>query len=363
MTMPPVTRRLRHWLSSVAVIAGIAVSGCVQPTRPIFEPPNPAIQWPDPPAPARVRYLGQITGEKDLKAPRKPFQGLGELVVGARKPADLYGPRAVACTPDGRHVWVADPGGRCLHRFDLQAREYQKIVTAGTAPLLTPVGLGLGPEGSVYVCDSESIAIHRYAAATGAFLGSLSLPEELYRPVALYYRPVEDDLLVVDVVAHDVKILGRDGSLRRILGRRGTAPGEFNFPSAITCDGDTVWIADTGNHRLQRLNASGGSLASYGQAGDAPGDLALPKGVAVDSDGHVYVVDGRFENVQVFDAQGRLLLFFGEEGSGPGQFWLPAGIFVDALDRVWVCDGYNRRLQVFQYLRADAGKPGTEVQP
>ena len=97
--------------------------------------------------------------------------------------------------------------------------------------------------------------------------------------------------------------------------------------------------------------------AIFGQAGDAMGDLAFPKGIAFDSDGQVYVVDSRFENVQIFEPSGQLLLFFGEEGVGPGQFWLPSGLFIDQMDRIWVCDSYNSRIQVFQYLKEvdDAG--------
>ena len=88
----------------------------------------------------------------------------------------------------------------------------------------------------------------------------------------------------------------------------------------------------------------------FGRVGDAPGDLALPKGVAVDSQGHLYVVDARFENVQIFDREGRLLLSFGEEGNAPGEFWLPSGIHVDSTDRIWVCDSYGRRVQVFDFI-------------
>lgn len=75
--------------------------------------------------------------------------------------------------------------------------------------------------------------------------------------------------------------------------------------------------------------------------------------MAVDSDGHVYVLDSRFENVQVFDHVGALLMAFGGEGDGPGEFALPSGITIDQGDRIWIADTYNRRVQVFQYLRED----------
>ncbi len=248
-------------------------------------------------------------------------------------------------------MWVADPGGRCLHLLDLENRSYRQITRAGKTPLLSPVSLCLGPDESIYVCDSESVAIYRLSGRTGDLIERLRLPEDILRPAAVGYDPKAGDLYVVDVLAHNVKVLSRRGVLRRIMGRRGEGPGEFNFPSGIAVEDDMIWLVDTGNHRVQGLNRAGDPVASFGQAGDAPGDLALPKGVAVDSDGHLYVVDARFENVQIYDRSGKLLLFFGEEGTAEGEFWLPAGIFIDADDRIWVCDSYNRRVQVFQYVK------------
>ena len=334
----------------------LAMAGCAAKLKPIFEERRSALVWPPGPARPRIRYVGQLRTSTDLKPRPKPLQAIGDLLVGKKKPEPFYGPRAAICTSGGTRLWVADPGGRCLHLLDLNDRVYKKVERVGGSRLISPVGLAAGPEGSVYVCDSESVAIHRLSADSGVWLESLRLPEDLQRPVALMYDEAAGELWVVDVIGHDIKVLGRDGSLRRIIGRRGNAPGEFNFPCDVTADGDRIWVVDAGNHRVQALSRQGEPVISFGQAGDATGDLALPKAVAVDSDGHLYVVDARFENIQVFDRSGRLLLVFGEEGTGPGEFWLPAGIFVDEKDRIWICDSYNRRVQVFEYIRVQGAK-------
>ena len=336
---------------SIALLLG----GCTQASRPIFEERRPAIVWPPAPTPAKIRYVGQLSSEADLKPPRKPFQALGDLFVGAKQPEQLYGPRSAVCTPDGERLWLADPGGRCLHLFDLRAREYKKVRRLGEAHLLSPVDVCLGPDDSIYVCDSEYGAIHRVSAHTGEWLETVRIPEELLRPVAADYVAASDELFVADSTAHDIKVLGRDGRLRRIIGGRGSAPGEFNFPCDVVVRGDMIWVADAGNHRVQGLTTAGQPVIAFGQAGDAPGDLALPKALALDSDSNVYVVDARFENIQIFDQSGCLLLSFGQEGTGPGEFWLPAGVFVDARDRIWVCDTYNSRVQVFEYLKDQKG--------
>ena len=337
----------RLCLGLVAVV--LSVPGCATKLKPIFDEPDSPIVWPEPPKPARIRYVGQLRSSADLKPPRKPFERLGELLFGREPAAPLYGPRALVRSGD--RLWIADPGGRCLHQFDLKRRSYKKITHAGPTPLLAPVGLCLGPLESIYVCDSEGGAVHRLSVQTGDLIESLHLPEDVLRPVAIAYTEPEEELYLVDARAHDIKVLSIDGSLRRIIGRRGERAGEFNFPSAIVADKEILWIVDTGNHRVQGLKRDGTPVIALGQPGDAPGDLALPKGIALDSDGNIYVLDARFENIQIFDPTGGLLLFFGEEGTGPGEFWLPGGLFIDANDRVWVCDAYNGRIQVFDYVK------------
>jgi sugar lactone lactonase YvrE len=333
-------------------------AGCARQLQPIFQKQRAPLVWPAEPAKPKIRYVGQLKTSKDLKPPAKPFQALGNLLVGEKKPDELYGPRSLIRTPDGARLWIADPGGRCLHMFDLEKRTYRKIDKAGSAHLLAPVGLCLGPEDSMYLCDSESAEIHRLSTRDGSWLETLRLPADVIRPVDVFYDASAQELFVVDVSAHNIKVLGIDGRLRRLIGRRGSGKGEFNFPCDIADNGAVMCVVDSGNQRVQGLTHDGEPVFTIGQAGDAPGDLALPKGVAFDADGNIYVVDARFENVQIFDSAGRLLLFFGEEGSGPGQFWLPGGIFIDPNDRIWICDSYNGRVQVFDRIKEERAEPG-----
>jgi sugar lactone lactonase YvrE len=344
---------LRAAVRCLGALAIATITGCTSIPKPIFSPHKDPLLWPAPPAPARIEYIGQIRTSADLNAPRSAAQSLGDLFVGKKEPDSLYGPRDVLVTPGSQHVWVADPGGRCLHLFDLVRREYHRILRMADEPLLAPVALTNGPDGSVFLCDSERVAIYLFDNRDGRLIRSLRLPDELRRPVSATFLAVTDTLFVVDAAAHDIKVLSPDGDLIRILGRRGTAPGEFNFPTAITTDGELLWIADTGNYRVQAITFEGEAVKSFGQPGDAPGDLAMPKALALDPDGHLYVVDSRFENVQVFDRDGRLLMYFGEEGVAPGQFWLPGGMFIEPGGRIWICDTYNRRVQVFQYLGSE----------
>ncbi|HRX85746.1 MAG TPA: 6-bladed beta-propeller [Phycisphaerae bacterium] len=330
-------------------------AGCAPHLQPIFDETGPVLCWPPEPEAARIRYVGMLRSAEDLKPGRSALARLGDLFAGPPEPRPLYGPRSVVRTRDGSALWVADPGGRCVHVLNLVDRSYRKITRAGGDPLLSPVDVCLGPADHIFVCDSEGVAIHEFAAKHAAYVRTLRLGEDFGRPAAIAYSTAAERLFVVDVAKHDIKVLGPDDRLTRIIGRRGRAPGAFNFPCDVVIDGDDLWVADTGNQRIQRLALDGTPVSAFGSAGDAPGDLAMPKSIALDADGHVYVVDARFENVQIFDREGRLLLVFGDEGTGPGEFWLPGGIFIDGENGVWVCDSYNARVQGFVYTTGIEG--------
>ncbi|MCB9849864.1 MAG: 6-bladed beta-propeller [Phycisphaerales bacterium] len=353
----------------VAIALALVVGGCAPRVQPVFDARADAPMWPPSTRDARIRYVGQLASAEDLRPTRSAFETLGSWIAGPPEPQPFYGPRAVLRTHDNRYLWVADPGGRCIHLLDLESRRYRKITHADNAPLLSPIDLCFGRAGSVLVCDSESGDVHAFAESTGVYQRTLRMPTEIGRPVAIDFAPDAGELYVVDVVHHDIKVLGGDDQVVRILGKRGKMPGEFNFPCDIALDGDALWVADTGNNRVQRITLRGDPVSMFGQAGDMPGDFAMPKCLAVDCDGHLYVVDSRFENVQVFDRAGQLLLIVGDEGVGPGEFWLPGGIFIDGENRIWVCDSYNARVQAFDYTpdavaqAADSPGPIQETQP
>lgn len=267
------------------------------------------------------------------------------------------------CTRGGQRVWICDPGGRSVHIFDLNERRSSRITRVGEFQLLSPTDVCTGPPGTLFLCDTESNSIYKIRESDGSLIETIQTGPDLLRAVALDWNAQTNELFVVDIGAHDVKVLNEEGRTLRVIGRRGVQRGEFNYPSDLLIDRDRVWIVDSGNQRVQGLSLKGDATIVIGRTGDAPGDLALPKSIAVDSDGHLYIVDARFENIQVFDPTGRLLLYWGDEGHGPGEFWLPGGIYIDVNDRIWVCDSYNRRIQVFDYIKPKSEANSRSEQP
>jgi len=352
-------RPRRHGLAGgCALIAAgcllpIATGGCARPAGEIFPTPDRARVWPLPPDKPRIRFVGVLRGEEDLKAPQSAWQGLQRaLHAQERKPVHLVTPESVAVSDDDV-VYVADTGAPGLQVLDLNRR------TALTAravdenrSLSSPVGVALGKNG-VFVSDAALKDVFEFSFQ-GEFVRRLGL--DVGRPGGIAYCAKVGHLYVVDTSRHECLIVDEDGTRVGSFGTRGTGAGELNFPTHVTCSALLgVLISDTLNFRVSRFGMDGSFVRSFGKKGDAAGDFALPKGVAVDSEGHVYVADAQFENVQVFRDDGQLLMAFGEEGSAPGEFAIPGGLTIDRRDRIWVADAYNHRLQVFQYLAGSEG--------
>lgn len=315
---------------------------------------EPELVWPLPPEPPRIKYLMSLSSSQDVGAPRSWLRRIWRHLVGSEEER-MVKPYGVVTSGDGRRVYVADTAARRVHRFDLQEGRYRQISETPEGRLLSPIGVALDRSERLYVSDSVLKRVYVYDRE-GRPRGVIGQGEELERPTGLAIDPREGRLYLADTLAHKVWVYDLRGKLRYAFGKRGSSPGEFNFPTNLFVDREgRVYVTDSMNFRVQMFDKRGQYLAGFGRLGDGVGDFSNPKGIAVDSQGHIYVVDALFDAVQIFDRQGRILLSFGSPGQGPGDFWLPAGLHIDPQDRIYVADSYNRRVQVFRFL-GEAGK-------
>ena len=159
------------------------------------------------------------------------------------------------------------------------------------------------------------------------------------------------DLYVVDTGNCRIQKFTNAGNFIQLWGMFGTAPSNFQNPTAIAVDDKAVvYVADTNNHRLQRFDAKTGSyLSKWGRQGGGDGQFNAPWGVAVDNKrGYVYVVDSANFRVQKFDRSGEFIMAWGSFGNADGQFYFARGITVDENDgAVYVVDMGNHRIQKF----------------
>ena len=358
--------------ASAAVVAfcalalGLGFAGCSSSRfSPRVELSAVALQWPFPPNPAKLVYVGSLTG---FTAKASAGSSLRALVAG-KESADRNAfvlPVAVAVGPDGR-IAVADMGRRCVHlylpengktgaaagkasgKLPQETGRYLQLTGDPKEPIVSPVGLAFDEAERLYLTDSSGRVFG--FGPQGELLWSRRAAGETpwQRPTGLAWSSERQLLYVVDTLAHRVYGLRTDGSLDFSFGGRGEGVESFNFPTHIfRSEAGTLFVTDTLNFRISAFDERGNPLGVFGRHGDGSGDLAMPKGLAADRDGVIYVVDSIFDNVQLFDRQGHFLLTLGRRGTAPGEFWLPSGIFMSASGELYVADTYNRRVQVFR---------------
>lgn len=343
---------IRVQVMLTAALAAV-VAGCQSATRPIFPEITPAIVWPEPPDQPRIRYVGELRGEASLGVKPSGWKALRAVIAGPVPQQEFSRPAAVAVI--GERIFVADTGLGVVHLLDLAARRYQVISGSPTEPLQVPIDLTIADGDTLVVVDRGRAAIDCFDL-DGTWRLTKRWPE-LSAPTAAVWDAARRVVWLVDAAAHAYFAWEdlRELATGQRVGGRGSAPGQFNFPSAIAVHPRVgLVIVDAMNFRIQVFEDAAAPSVVFGQKGDAAGDFARPRDVAIDSEGHIYVLDNQFENVQIFDRGGQLLLAFGRGGPGPGEFSLPSGIAIDDQDRIWIADSYNRRVQVFQYLPEDA---------
>jgi sugar lactone lactonase YvrE len=337
---------MRWSIGILFVVAASAIAACagIDSAQPTAQPDR---VWPPPPERARIRYVQQFSTPEDLGIKPSFWGRLVSFAAGAEVRA-MIRPMAVAATPDGQLIYVADPDAQCVHRFDLNRRRYACLADKSGSPLISPVGLAIADTGRVYVSDSGRNQV-LIADADSDSLQPLALSPPPVQPTGLALNS-SGDLFVANTAGHSIGRYDASGKLVREYGSRGSEPGKMNFPTYIWLSSPReLIVTDTMNFRIQRIDTSDGVLGVFGEAGDGTGSLARPKGVAMDRHGHIYVVDGGHHALQIFDREGQLLLAVGKQGQEAGEFWLPSGVFATAGDLIFVADAFNQRVQVFRH--------------
>jgi hypothetical protein len=327
-----------------ALLSGMMVS-CATPTPPVAQTPTPSRVWPPSPNEPRIRLVGNLRGPRDIGEKPSVFRSLTHWLTGdTGENLNLRKPFAVALDETGS-LCIADTEANLVCYADFTHRTWRRYAGVGETRFASPVAVARR-NGVFYVADSQ---LAKVFAFNESGRGVFELGPPLQRPVGLAL--VGDQLYVVDALAHAVLVFGLDGKFQFQFGRRGTGPGEFNFPTCVAADRHgQLLVTDTMNCRVQVFDLRGNFVAQFGSNGDTSGHFARPKGVAVDTADNIYVVDAMFDNFQIFDPAGRLLLNVGEGGDGAGEFGLPAGIAISAEGRIYVADAFNHRVQIFEYL-------------
>jgi len=93
-------------------------------------------------------------------------------------------------------------------------------------------------------------------------------------------------------------------------------------------------------------------VRSFGKRGSSPGRFGVPAAITYDNKGNLLVTDKLRSVVIIFDKKFKFLKEFGFRGLAPGNLVVPHDIAVDNRDRAYVSQLRGRGVSVYQ-LRYD----------
>ena len=212
----------------------------------------------------------------------------------------------------------------------------------------------------------------------------------------------QGDIAVVDLRGHCVFVFNKEGNCLKQLGKEGTHPGQFKYPSDVLFLNDNeILIADQLNHRIQHINIQTGSVVkTFGKEGEGKGHFKNPVCICLDDAERIVVTEFCNNRVQVmskegetlftigdrgteklrkpyncipyknifmisekdnhiikaFDSSGTFLYKIGKEGNQDGHFNAPKGMCLDGSNNLLVCDFSNNRVQQFSLDGRFTGK-------
>ena len=218
----------------------------------------------------------------------------------------------------------------------------------------------------------------------------------------------QGDIAVVDLRGHCVFVFNKEGNCLKQLGKEGTHPGQFKYPSDVLFLNDNeILIADQLNHRIQHINIQTGSVVkTFGKEGEGKGHFKNPVCICLDDAERIVVTEFCNNRVQVmskegealftigdsgperlsepyccisykniflvterdnhaikaFDSSNTFLYQFGEKGNQDGQFNGACGMCFDGSNNLLVCDYDNNRVQQFSLDGRFTGKTAIPLQ-
>ena len=296
--------------------------------------------------------------------------------------SQFYVPSGVAVAADGQTAWVADTGNDRIAVWTKSGGAWSNLTTfgsqgSGASQFSIPFGVAVAADGqTAWVADTDNHRIAVWTKSGGAWSnlttfgsGPGSGASQFSIPFGVAVAADGQTAWVADTGNHRIAVWTKSGGSwvnQTTFGSHGSGASQFDLPDgvAVAADGQTAWIADRDNHRISVWTKSGGSWANqttFGSQGSGVSQFDLPFGVAVAADGQTaWVADEGNHRISVWTKSGgawsNLTTFGSGPGSGASQFNAPRGVAMAADGQtVWVVHETNAEdftQQIFEFKKA-----------
>eukprot|EP00397_Hematodinium_sp_SG-2012_P042608 GEMP01047171.1.p1 GENE.GEMP01047171.1~~GEMP01047171.1.p1 ORF type:complete len:450 (+),score=110.75 GEMP01047171.1:246-1595(+) len=292
--------------------------------------------------------------------------------------------RYIAADSTGQ-VYIADETHHVVRRIDIDGsvtalgphRSASSTFGRNEDLFNEPMGIGIGPDDTVYVSEWRNNAI-RCMSADGLEDTTIASSERLpfaadtkresrfYDPHGCAVGP-DGTVYVADMSNHRILRVSPHGTVTTIggSGEAGHEDGhgcyaQFNYPTSVAVDANSnVFVADWGNHVVRRIAPDGtvdtiaGSGPDHGGFKDGnEAKFEYPNDVAVGVDGAVYVADRGNSTVRCILPSGFVTTIAGTGSAGykdgnamDAMFSSPEGITIDPDGTIYVMDSANNRIR------------------
>lgn len=232
-------------------------------------------------------------------------------------------PKDVALAPDGS-LYVVDHGnkrlvhlaadGSLIAAIDTPVLEYADK-DAGPQP--SAWGVGVGPDGAVYVADTwnNRLLVYRDDVITEASFGMGGVPQsadvdldKLFGPRDVAVGP-GGEVFLTDTGNKRIIVLDQDLKAVKAVGKEGNAAGQFSEPVSLAFDPATgeMVVADLWNLRVQVFGPDLTPVREWPVDGWGSKEAAHKAYVAVGPGSTVLVTDPQGARVWIYDRDGKVL--------------------------------------------------------
>lgn len=208
-------------------------------------------------------------------------------------------------------------------------------------------GIRVDGDDNVWVTDIKHHLVFKFNT-TGKLLLALGTSDrpgtghdQFNKPTDIAFGP-SGEIFVTDGYGNSrVVKFDRHGKFVSTWGTAGREPGEFHLPHSIVVDArQRVLVGDRENDRIQVFDLNGRRLEIW--------NGFAPYGIAIDSSQHIFIADGRANQILALNAAGKVVQRLGSRGHAAGQFDLPHMLAVDRDGSLYVAEVGGERFQKFR---------------